>query len=185
MIRDEDIELVKSQVNMRMLAEHFGIRVNQNGMALCPFHSDKHPSMKIHNGYLSNDGYYCWSCGSGGTVFSFVMNYCNMDFEESVKYIAGSFGIEVAGETELTPDEKSQIAHQMKMREFEIEFREMQLRALSALAEKIEFYRRIQRNAEPFGGLFCWLSNQLPNLKGQWDNLYEEIYGNGGGALHR
>lgn len=117
MLRDEDIELVKSQVNMRMLAEHFGIHVNRAGQALCPFHSDKRPSMKVHSGYLDHDGYYCWACGAGGTIFRFVMDYCNLDFEASVKYIAGAFGISISEETRLSKVDKEKICHQKYMRE--------------------------------------------------------------------
>lgn len=180
MLRDEDIEAVKAQVNMQMLAEHFGIRVNRAGQALCPFHSDQHPSMKVHSGYLDHDGYYCWSCGAGGTIFNFVMDYCNLDFEAAVKYVAAAFGIRIADEHELSPEEKFKIARQQRMRELNAEFDAMYLRALSALSEKIKFYEKLRRTAEPFGGLFCWISNQLPVLQGQWEELYEEVYGKKG-----
>lgn len=184
MPRDEDIELVKSQVNMRMLAEHFGIRVNRKGMALCPFHSDKNPSMKIHKGYLSDDGYYCWACGSGGTIFNFVMKYCNVGFEESVKYIAGVFGIQIADKMDFTADEKAQITHQKQIRELDRELKEKCLRSLSLLSDKIRFYEKVRQSAEPFGGVFCWISNRLPTLQGQWDTLYEVMYGKEGVMRH-
>lgn len=184
MLRDEDIELVKSQVNMRMVAEHFGIRVNRKGTALCPFHSDESPSMQVHRGYLSNDGYYCWSCGTGGTIFNFVMEYCNLSFEESVKYVAEAFGIQIADKLEFTPDEKARIAHQKQMREFDEKLKQMCLRSLSVLSDKIQFYENVRLSAEPFGGLFCWISNQLPVLQGQWDALYETMYGKEGIMRH-
>lgn len=180
MLRDEDIELVKSQVNMRMLAEHFGIRVSRKGMALCPFHSDKNPSMKAHSGYLDHDGYYCWSCGAGGTIFNFVMDYCNLGFEDAVKYVATEFEIRITDEQELSPEEKSKIAHQHRMRELNAEIDAMYLRTLSALAEKIQFYEKLMQAVEPFGGTFCWISNQLPVLRGQWEEIYDQIYGKKG-----
>ena len=40
-------ESVKENVTARQAAEMYGIRVNRNGMACCPFHDDKHPSMKV------------------------------------------------------------------------------------------------------------------------------------------
>ena len=40
-------EAVKQSVTTRQAAEHYGIRVNRNGMACCPFHNDKTPSMKL------------------------------------------------------------------------------------------------------------------------------------------
>ncbi|POP32269.1 hypothetical protein C3B58_12765 [Lactonifactor longoviformis] len=184
MLRDEDIELVKSEVNMRMLAEHFGIHVNRAGQALCPFHEDKRPSLKVHSGYLDHDGYYCWACGAGGTIFNFVMDYCNLDFEAAVKYVAAAFGIRITEEQELSPEEKSKIAHQHRMRELNAELDTMYLKALSALAEKIQFYENLKQVVEPFEGLFCWLCNQLPVLQWQWEELYEEIYGQKGMMRH-
>lgn len=41
-------EAVKSTVTPRMAAEHFGLSVSRNGMACCPFHNDRHPSMKLN-----------------------------------------------------------------------------------------------------------------------------------------
>lgn len=184
MLRDEDIELVKSQVNMRMLAEHFGIRVNRNGQALCPFHNDQRPSMKVHSGYLEHDGYYCWACGAGGTIFNFVMDYCNLDFEAAVKYVAAAYGIKIADEHELSREEKEKIVHQKRKRDFEVELRTLSLRALSMLSKKIRFFERLQYCVEPFGEMFCWLSNQLSVMQGQWEELYEEIYSKKGVVRH-
>lgn len=180
MLRDEDIEAVKSQVNMRMLAEHFGIRVNRSGQALCPFHSDQRPSMKIYSGYLEHDGYYCWACGAGGTIFNFLMDYCGLDFEAAVKYVAAAFGVRIADAQEASSEEKSKIIHQKRVLELNAEFNSMYLRALTALSEKIQFYESLKQAAEPLGGLFCWLSNQLPVLQGQWEELYEDTYGQKG-----
>ena len=40
-------EQVKECVTARQAAEHYGIKVKNNGMACCPFHDDRHPSMKV------------------------------------------------------------------------------------------------------------------------------------------
>lgn len=182
MLRDEDIELVKSQVNMRILAEHFGIHVNRAGQALCPFHSDKRPSMKVHSGYLDHDGYYCWSCGAGGTIFGFVMDYCGLNFEASVKYIAGTFGISISEETKLLKADKEKIHHQKRMREVYREIDGAGQAALRILSEKIWLFEEIQRAVTPFGDLFCWVSNRIPLLKDQWEELFDAIYSKNGGG---
>lgn len=177
MLRDEDIELVKSQVNMRMLAEHFGIQVNRTGQALCPFHSDKRPSMKVHSGYLYHDGYYCWACGAGGTIFNFAMEYCNLEFKEAVRYIANVFGIQITDEAQMSQDERNRIHRLIREREREDDVRNLQIQLLILISEKIKFYEEIKRQSEPFGGLFCWMSNQLVVLGAKWERLYEELYG--------
>lgn len=173
LLRDEDIELVKSCVDMRMLAEHFGIHVNGKGFANCPFHSEKTGSMKIYPG---TKGYYCFGCGAGGTVFNFVMEYSNLNFEEAVKYVAAVFGIRIKEKTVLTDNDKKWIQHQKEMREFENDFKRMCSEMLSAIADDIRFYEFLQQNSEPFGDLFCLAANQLPVLKYKWDMLYEELY---------
>ena len=50
-------EQIKFKVTARQVAESYGIKVSRNGMACCPFHNDKHPSMKI------DQNYYCFACG--------------------------------------------------------------------------------------------------------------------------
>ena len=40
--------MVKAAVAVRQTAEHYGLQVNRNGMCSCPFHEDRHPSMKLN-----------------------------------------------------------------------------------------------------------------------------------------
>lgn len=48
---------VKTSINAREVAEHYGIDVNRYGKALCPFHNDRHPSMVVYD-----DHYHCFAC---------------------------------------------------------------------------------------------------------------------------
>lgn len=54
-------EAVKTTVTPRMAAEHFGLNVSRNGMVCCPFHDDRHPSMKLYE-----DHYHCFGCQANG-----------------------------------------------------------------------------------------------------------------------
>lgn len=179
MLRDEDIELVKSQVNMRMLAEYFGIHVNRAGFAICPFHNEKTGSMKVHSGYLSHDGYYCFGCGAGGTIFSFVMEYCNLDFEEAVRYIAAAFRIQIAGGKELSPEDKERVRCDMRKREIESKLISLQHKSLAALSERIRYYEMLQKSAVPYGGLYCFVTNRIVVLSIQWEQLMENLFDKG------
>ena len=60
-------EIVKYGVSCREAAELYGVEVNRYGMALCPFHNDRHPSL-----YVADDHYYCFTCGERGDVIDFV-----------------------------------------------------------------------------------------------------------------
>ena len=56
-------------------------------MAVCPFHKDKNPSMKIDNRY------YCFGCGEKGDAIDFVAKYCGLGKKEAALRIASDFGI--------------------------------------------------------------------------------------------
>ena len=45
-------ETIKAAVPVKQAAEHYGLKVNRNGMACCPFHEDRHPSLKLNGDYF-------------------------------------------------------------------------------------------------------------------------------------
>ena len=55
-------EAVKQSVTTRQAAERYGIKVNRNGMCVCPFHNDRNPSMKVDRRF------YCFGCGATGDI---------------------------------------------------------------------------------------------------------------------
>lgn len=81
-------EAVKQSVNTRQAAEHYGIKVRRNGMACCPFHNDKTPSMKV------DIRYYCFGCKATGDVIDFVALLYGLSKYESAVKLANDFGIE-------------------------------------------------------------------------------------------
>ena len=81
-------ETIKAAVPIRQAAEHYGLKVNRNGMACCPFHNDRHPSMKLNEDY-----FYCFSCGATGDVIDLVARLCDLGNYEATQRIAADFGI--------------------------------------------------------------------------------------------
>ena len=59
-------EAVKGKVTTRQAAEIYGIQVNRHGMAVCPFHNDKNPSMKL------DMRFHCFACQADGDAVDFV-----------------------------------------------------------------------------------------------------------------
>ena len=57
---------VKEHLTARKAVEYYGLQVKRNGLACCPFHDDKHPSMKI------DKNYHCFACGVGGDSVDYV-----------------------------------------------------------------------------------------------------------------
>ena len=79
---------VKTRINTREAAEHYGIEVNRYGKALCPFHNDRHPSMVVYD-----DHYHCFACGEHGDVIDLVANLYGLPVLDAVNKLAYDFGI--------------------------------------------------------------------------------------------
>ena len=82
-------ELVKESVTMKQAAEHYGCKVNRGDMICCPFHDDRHPSMKLNRDY-----FYCFGCGATGDVIDFVARLFGLSSYEAAKKLAYDFGID-------------------------------------------------------------------------------------------
>ncbi len=92
--RNDIIDVISGYVKLkRQGATYFG---------LCPFHNEKSPSFSVTPG---KQMYYCFGCGEGGNVYSFIMKYENYTFLEAVKMLADRAGIQLP-ETEYTEEEK-------------------------------------------------------------------------------
>ena len=79
---------VKSQVTARQAAERYGVQVNRSGMACCPFHNDRHPSMKI------DERFYCFGCHATGDVIDFTARLFGLPLYDAAKKLANDFNIE-------------------------------------------------------------------------------------------
>ena len=82
-------EAVKSTVTPRMAAEHFGLSASRNGMVCCPFHDDRHPSMKLNEDY-----FYCFGCGAKGDVIEFTSKLFGITALEAAQKLSVDFGIQ-------------------------------------------------------------------------------------------
>ena len=80
-------ETVKQSVTTRQAAEHYGIHVGRNGMACCPFHHDKTPSMKLDRRY------HCFGCGADGDVIDFAAALYGLGKKEAAVQLAQDFGL--------------------------------------------------------------------------------------------
>lgn len=82
---------VKESISMQQAVEYCGLRAVK-GKCLCPFHRDRHPSLKI---YPNGKGFYCFVCGAGGDVIKFVAMYRDTSNYEAARELATAFGIPV------------------------------------------------------------------------------------------
>ena len=84
-------EAVKQSVTTRQAASYYGIRVGRNGMACCPFHNDRTPSMKV------DSRYYCFGCGASGDVIDFAASLHGLGKRDAAVRLAEDFSIPYDG----------------------------------------------------------------------------------------
>lgn len=92
--RNDIVDVISSYVKLKKQgATYFG---------LCPFHNEKSPSFSVTPG---KQMYYCFGCGEGGNVYSFIMKYENYSFVEAIKMLADRAGITLP-EAEYSEEER-------------------------------------------------------------------------------
>ena len=78
---------VKAAVTARQVAERYGLKVNRAGMACCPFHDDRNPSMKL------DERFYCFGCGTTGDAVDLTARLLDLTSKEAALQLASDFGI--------------------------------------------------------------------------------------------
>ena len=82
--RNDIVDVISGYVKLQKKgANYFG---------LCPFHNEKSPSFSVSPG---KQMYYCFGCGAGGNVLTFVMEYENYTFPEALEVLANRIGVEL------------------------------------------------------------------------------------------
>lgn len=83
-MKNDIVDVISSYVKLtKKGSSHFG---------LCPFHNEKSPSFSVS---AQKQMYYCFGCGEGGNVITFIMKYENYTFGEALKYLADRVGVEL------------------------------------------------------------------------------------------
>ena len=90
--RTDIVEVIDSRVSLR--------KTGRNYSALCPFHNEKSPSFSVNP---DKQFYYCFGCGAGGNVLSFLMEYERLDFRDAVEDLARRAGLEIPEERAIDP----------------------------------------------------------------------------------
>lgn len=120
--------MVKAAVTVRQAAEHYGLQVNRNGMALCPFHNDRHPSL-----YVSDDHYHCFACGEHGDVIDLTAKLFGLRLYDAARKLASDFHL--APDKPLPEAVRQKLKHKTKAQQL----RENERLCFSVLNE----YRRL------------------------------------------
>ena len=123
-------EIVKANVTAPQAAEHYGVEVQRNGMCRCPFHDDRHPSMKLNEKY-----FYCFGCGATGDVIDLVARLFGLSSFEAAQKLAQDFGID--------PDKPpAAIALPKSKRPLLMAYRQEEMRCLRVLFDYLHLLER-------------------------------------------
>ncbi|MCI8466512.1 MAG: DNA primase [Lachnospiraceae bacterium] len=96
---EELVEEVRSRSDIVDVISSY-VRLQKKGgtyFGLCPFHNEKTPSFSVTPG---KQMYYCFGCGAGGNVITFLMEYENYTFQEALETLADRVGVELPKEGE-------------------------------------------------------------------------------------
>ena len=130
-------EVVKQSVAVREAAEMYGIAVGRGGMACCPFHDDRHPSLKLNEDY-----FYCFGCGATGDVTDFTARLYDLSPKEAAEKLAQDFG--------LAYDSKAPIRRNYVRQKSEVQLRkENQEHAWRVLADYYHLLRKWEADYSP------------------------------------
>jgi len=117
----EDIERVRAATDFVAVAgEHIALKpVGRRWQGLCPFHAEKSPSFSIN----AEEGlYYCFGCGAGGDVITFVREIEHLEFAEAVERLAARSGIQIRYDTAAVSEERQRRARLVAAMEKAVEW---------------------------------------------------------------
>lgn len=112
---DEIVEEVRSKNDIVDVISGY-VRLTKKGSAhfgLCPFHNEKTGSFSVS---ASKQMFYCFGCGAGGNVYTFLMKYENDTFQEAIEKLAERAGVKLP-EIEMTEEQKKQVSEKAKLLE--------------------------------------------------------------------
>jgi len=93
---------IKDAVSTKEAASFYGLKIGRGGMACCPFHNDKHPSMKV------DKRFHCFGCGADGDVINFVQQMFNLDAKQAAFKLIEDFRLNIDTKRKESRHEKNQ-----------------------------------------------------------------------------
>ncbi len=103
--RNDIVDVLGSYISLK--------KKGNNYWACCPFHNEKTPSFSVDR---DSQLYHCFGCGASGSIYTFLQNYENFTFPESIEYLAERAGVELPTR-ELGKEEREQMDRKAKLRE--------------------------------------------------------------------
>ena len=102
---------IRARVPAIDAARRYGISINAQEKALCPFHNDKHPSMSFKNGR-----WRCFTCNAGGSSVDLVARLLDVDPMTAARRIDADFGLGLFNDMPLTAKQKAELRSEIRQR---------------------------------------------------------------------
>ena len=144
---------IKDAVSTREAASFYGLKIGRGGMACCPFHDDKHPSMKV------DARFHCFGCGADGDVINFVQKMFSLDAKQAAFKLIDDFHLNIDTKRKESKHEKNQRIRLQKEKE-----RKEKIRV--AYAEELRRFRSTM--GDIFRTLHNWILDYEPTRE-QWE----------------
>lgn len=164
---DEAIEIIRETPISSIIGFYHSIsKKGLNFEAICPFHSDTKPSLKIND---DKKIYKCFACGAGGDAIRFVMDYQSIEFVDAIKEIASKLSIQIE-EKKKPKDPKYEMALRVVKAANRIYYKaghDHKSPAFTEFLERRKISKEIAKEFElgfapPNNALFNYLQTQLP-----------------------
>ncbi len=158
-MQDQILQEIKDRLNIAdVLSGYIALKkAGTNFKAVCPFHSEKTPSLMISP---QKQIWHCFGCGEGGDIFGFVMRYENLEFKDALKFLADKAGVKLP---EYHPKDKKEIdAEQLlyKINDFAARFYHQILLKDKSASDALQYLKKRGLNLET---IKQWQIGYAPN----------------------
>ena len=132
-------EAVKESVTTRQAAEYYGVQVGRNGMACCPFHDDRHSSMKV------NRRFHCFGCQADGDVIDFTARLFGLSSKEAALKLAEDFSVHYDGKG-YDPSRSRPVRRKISE---ELRYRQAEQKCFRVLCDYLHLLERWEKEYAP------------------------------------
>ena len=156
------IEEIKKTYSMTEILQRYGVKVNKKGFAVCPFHNEKTPSMKVWQ-----DSYRCYGCGEYGDIFDFIMKMDNLTFREVYISLGGEYKQSFSARLKADREQKRRESIESSINALKDQ--------ISTKYKEITISQSMLRLCEPFDSDWCYIKNELDLTFAKIEMLESEV----------
>lgn len=152
-----EFEMVKAAVPMKDAAELYGLSMTRDGRCCCPFHDDRHPSMKLYE-----KDFHCFACGAHGDVIELVARLFGLSNGEAAKKLCSDFGLSVERTDRKTEQKIRQRQKILSEKKQQKELEERCYRAYSDWYHLLRHWADIYANPETVSEFYADVLKRIP-----------------------